>query len=429
MQSPSTHSTVSHWLAWLENTRSEQDIELGLDRISQVGRSLDLLKPAPYVITVAGTNGKGSTIAILEAILIEAGYSVGAFTSPHFLSFNERIRVDGKMVDDQDLCEAFTVINEGRKSTWLTYFEFATLAAVHCFKKANVDVALMEVGLGGRLDATNAIDPDIAVMTTVGLDHQDWLGYSIEAIAGEKAGIIRAEKPIVFGDFSVPKAVINRSIRLDAPLYRNNKEFFIEKHEKEWSWQGRDEKGQSCQFEHLPYPQLVIENAATALQALQLSPFKINQDVVRKSLESVTLTGRYQTRWVKNKAGDNIEVILDVSHNPQAATRLKENLQNYSAGKTRMIFAMYKDKDYAAVANVLADSADEWLITTFNSPRALTTDELVEVFKVRHSQVCGITDVEQALSTSLAHSDKGDRIIVSGSFITVADALTFIEQC
>lgn len=428
MQSPSSLSTVSEWLHWLENTRPEQDMDLGLDRIRQVGQALDLLSPAPYVITVAGTNGKGSTIAILESILRKAGYSVGACTSPHFLRFNERIRLNGQMVDDQMLCEALATIDEGRKSTWLTYFEFATLAAVYSFKQAKVDVALMEVGLGGRLDATNVVEPDVSVITTVDLDHQEWLGFTIEAIAAEKAGIMRAEKPAVFGDNPVPKAVTDRALRLEAPLYRNGHEYLIEKHEAFWCWRGQDEQGAPCLFENLPYPPLMLANAATAVQVLALSPLNIDAEAVREGLGDVTLTGRYQSHWLQSKAGEAIEVILDVSHNPQAATGLRENLLNHPvSGKTRMVFAMYKDKDYAAVADILADAADEWLITSFDSPRALSSEVLVEIFKARHSQVYGITGVTKALSTALECSVKGDRIVVSGSFITVAEALTFIE--
>ena len=234
MRSLSSHITVSDWLNWLENTRPEQDIDLGLDRIRAVGAELDLLSPAPLVITVAGTNGKGSTIALLEAILKEAGYSVGAFTSPHFFQFNERIRINGEEVSDDFLCDAFATIDSGRGQTWLTYFEFATLAAVHCFQKAKVDIALMEVGLGGRLDATNAINPNISVITTVDLDHQDWLGYSIEAIAKEKAGIMRSEQPAIFGDSNIPKAIIEQSLRLDVPLYRSGVEYQWREYNEGW---------------------------------------------------------------------------------------------------------------------------------------------------------------------------------------------------
>ena len=427
--SPSSNSTVSNWLTWLENTRPEQDIDLGLDRIRKVGEKLDLLKPAPYIITVAGTNGKGSTIAILEAILLEAGYSVGSFTSPHFLKFNERIRVNGEMVQDDVLCEAFTKIDQGRAGTWLTYFEFATLAAVHSFQKTKVDIALMEVGLGGRLDATNAVEPDISVITTVGLDHQDWLGYSIEAIAKEKAGIMRREKPAVFGDNPIPKAVINKALRLESPLYRNGSEYQIEKSDNSWSWKGKDQLGKECVYADLPYPPLVVENAATALQALSLSPFNIRGDQIVAGLKNVKLTGRFQSRWVSNSSGDKIEIILDVSHNPQAAQRLKDNLQSHPAsGKTRAVLAIYKDKDYAAVTDILVDAADEWLVTSFDSPRALPAEELLKVLEARQSKAEMMSDVTVALSTGIARSMAGDRIIISGSFITVAEALTAIDQ-
>ena len=261
--------SLSDWLNWLENTRPETDIDLGLDRIRLVGSKLTLLTPAPYVITVAGTNGKGSTIALLEAIFIEAGYSVGAFTSPHFQSFNERIRINGEMVEDASLCSAFKEINQGRDSTWLTYFEFATLAAVSCFQRAGIEIALMEVGLGGRLDATNAIEPDLSVITSIGLDHQDWLGYSIDAIAREKAGIMRTGKPTVFGMKNMPGTVLEQAVKLDVPLFRRAKEFDFRESNESWCWQGVTIEGASRELNDLPIPYLVIDNAATVLQALE----------------------------------------------------------------------------------------------------------------------------------------------------------------
>ena len=181
-----TYQTLADWLDWLENTRPEHEMELGLGRIRSVAEKHELLTPAPFVITVAGTNGKGSTVTLLESMLLQAGYRVGVYTSPHLIRFNERVRINGSEASDAQLCESFSKINEARESTWLSYFEFAVLVAVDCFQKTNVDIALMEVGFGGRLDATNVVEPDVSVITTVGLDHQEWLGYSIEAIARKR---------------------------------------------------------------------------------------------------------------------------------------------------------------------------------------------------------------------------------------------------
>ena len=421
--------SLDEWLRWLENTRPETEIDLGLDRIRRVGDDLNLLKPAPFVITVAGTNGKGSTIALLEAILLAAGYKVGVFTSPHFIRFNERIRVNGQQVDDASLCEAFENINAGRGVTWLTYFEFATLAAVHCFKQAEVDIALMEVGLGGRLDATNAVEPDVSVVTTVALDHQDRLGYSIEAIAKEKAGIYRTGKPGIYGDAVVPASVTDQAVRRETPLFRCDREFIMVRNENSWNWSGLSGVGEKIVLEDLPLPDVVLDNAASAIQALQFLPEPLSREALCEGLKSARLTGRYQRVQQKNASGDQIEVILDVAHNPQAAGKLCERLKAEPVtGKTRMIFAMYGDKDVGSVIEELADSVDEWLVTEFESPRALPAEKLCEALQTRDQQCQMFPDVKQALAAALAISEAQDRLLVAGSFITVAEALTELQQ-
>ena len=429
MNAPISAKSLDEWLHWLENTRPETDIDLGLDRIRRVGNDLDLLKPAPFVITVAGTNGKGSTIALLEAILKAAGYKVGVFTSPHFIRFNERIRIDGHDVDDELLCEAFETINSGRNATWLTYFEFATLAAVYCFRQARVDIALMEVGLGGRLDATNAVEPDVSVVTTVALDHQDWLGYSIEAIAREKAGIYRSEKPGIYGDSPVPASVVDQVIRRETPLFCRDREFSIARRADCWDWSGLSVAGKQISMEDLPLPEVVIDNAASALQALQFLPKPVSREAICSGLESTRVTGRYQQLQQKNSAGDSINIILDVAHNPQAAHKFCERLKAEPvAGKTRMLIAMYGDKDYGSVIEGLADAVDEWLVTEFESPRALSAEKLCEALQAREQECRPFLTVKQTLTEALNISTEKDRLLVSGSFITVAETLTELQQ-
>lgn len=417
-------NTLAQWLSWMEETRPEHEIDFGLDRIRQVGERLGLLKPAPFTITVAGTNGKGSTLAVLEAILLAAGFKVGLFTSPHFLRFNERIRINGEEVDDSWLCDAFDKINKGRKTTWLTYFEFATLAAVECFQRAEVDFALMEVGLGGRLDATNGIDSDIAIITTVALDHQEYLGFSIEAIGREKAGIFRSGKPAIYGGNQVPSTVVKAAERVGSALYCRGDQFDLTMEQNSWSWHGIDVQGKYETLSDLPVAAVVIDNAVTALQAIRLLPTAVAAEAVVKGLNQVVLTGRFQRMTLPNTHGDEIEVRLDVAHNPQAADRLAQRLNEFSVtGKTRAVIAMCKDKDYMAVVGCLAGPIDQWFLAQFDSPRALPVEEFTRQLMVREYSVISCKSVTEALNQALASSQPGDRVLVTGSFMTVSAVL------
>lgn len=413
--------SLAQWLTWMEETHPEHEIDFGLDRIRRVGERLDLLKPAPLIITVGGTNGKGSTLAVLEAILLAAGYKVGLFTSPHFLKFNERIRINGEQVSDDWLCDSFEKIYDGRRTTWLTYFEFATLASVDCFKRARVDIALLEVGLGGRLDATNAVDPDVSVITTVALDHQEYLGYSIEAIAKEKSGIFRSNRPAIFGDRPVPSAITEMAERLGSSLYCRGEAFTLKRFGSVWNWSG----GKNQNLENLPIPGVVIDNAATALQALQFLPDAIAIEAIRKGLSQVSVLGRFQELTIKNESGESIDVVLDVAHNLQAAEMLKQRLDESPVdGKTRAVIAICKDKDYMAVVDCLSGNIDEWNVAQFNSPRALPGQELAQKLVSREYLVKHYRSVAEALHHALASSTCGDRVLVTGSFMTVSSVLT-----
>ena len=420
--------SLDQWLCWMEETRPEHEYDFGLERIRRVGEQLNLLKPAPFVITVGGTNGKGSTLATLEAILLAAGYKVGLFTSPHMLKYNERIRINGESVQDDWLCEAFERIDTARKTTWITYFEFSTLAAAHCFQRAAVDIALLEVGLGGRLDATNVIDPDVSVVTTVGLDHQELLGYSIEAIAKEKSGIFRPHKPAIFGDKPAPAAVTAMAARLDSPLYCRDEAFSLTTANEHWSWSGVDKQGQALTFNNLPIPRVVIDNAATAIQALQFLPQPVTADAIAGALSKVSVAGRFQQLSMCNPAGEAIDVILDVAHNPQAANRLRENLAKTAvAGRTLAVVAVCEDKDYLSVVDCLSTSVDAWNVAEFVSPRALDSTVLARQLQDRGYPVMRFDTVIDALNHALALASAGDRVIVTGSFMTVATALADIN--
>lgn len=425
----SSGRSLSQWLDWLETSRPEHEMDFGLERIQRVGEKLGLLKLAPLVITVGGTNGKGSTIAVLESILLAAGYKVGVFTSPHFIAFNERIKVNGQPVSDVSLCTAFEAIEEGRGNTWLTYFEFATLAACACFQEEGVDIALMEVGLGGRLDATNAVDPDIAAITTVSLDHQEYLGYTMEAIAREKAGIMRAGKPVVYGGEPAPSSLVNYAQKLGAKLCLKGREFAVKDDGVGWKWSGVDIEGRPVMLDYLPFPSVVLDNAATALQVVQFLPVKVEREAVIEGLKNAALTGRFQVLNAKNGRHQSIDVVLDVAHNPQAAEKLAERLtRSPCSGSTRVVLAMCSDKDTHSVIDELKPVVLEWYVSQFESPRALSGEALLKNLEAHEQKGSGFADVQQALDNALDASEPGDRVVVTGSFMTVAAALTHIRE-
>jgi dihydrofolate synthase/folylpolyglutamate synthase len=296
--------------------------------------------------------------------------------------------------------------------------------AVDAFQKEKVDIALMEVGLGGRLDATNVIEPDISVITSVGLDHQDWLGYSIEAIAREKAGIMRPEKPAVFGGLDTPNSVIDHSIRLEAALHRRGKEFDVKEATDSWSWTGRSKTGEKIEYSQLPLPSLIIDNAASAIQALQFLPEPPAIKAISAGMAKAKVPGRYEKRVATNAKGERVELILDVAHNPQAAEKLVENLKKEPvSGKTRALLAMYADKDSAGVIDVLSEVVDEWVVTDFDSPRALKKKALFELLKARDALVKLGEPVGVECPKLLDKAEEGDRLLVTGSFMTVAEAL------
>jgi dihydrofolate synthase/folylpolyglutamate synthase len=262
-------SNLAAWLNKLENLHPKA-MELGLDRIQAVAERLSLIKPWPYVITVAGTNGKGSCVALLEALFKRAGKRVGTYTSPHLIRYNERIKIDGLAVSDAALCQAFAGIDEARGTTSLTYFEYGTLAALWLFKQQDLDVIVLEVGLGGRLDAVNCIDADLAIISGVDFDHMDYLGTTREAIGYEKAGIIRSYKPLVYGDEPIPNSVLKLAEHLQAPVYRYGKDYAYKVHTNHWEW-----RSEQCSLSNMALPILAVPNVATILMAHELLPAKL----------------------------------------------------------------------------------------------------------------------------------------------------------
>lgn len=422
-----TPRTLTGWLDHIQ-AQHPKTIAMGLERVRAVAERMPLAKPARHVITVGGTNGKGSTVAFVEAIARAAGWRVGAYTSPHLLRYNERVRIDGDHADDASLVEAFAAVEAAREDPQgnrvpLTYFEYATLAALWLFARSELDLAILEVGLGGRLDAVNIVDADVAVVTTVDLDHQDWLGDDIEAIGAEKVGIARAWAPLVIGDDDPPSSVLGHAYAIGASAVRIGCDFFFERDEDDeqrWRWR---EIG--CELE-LPMPQLAapvqLRNAAVAIAALRALPVDLPEAAFVDGVREARIAARLQ-RFER----DGVEIVVDVGHNPQAARALAAWLEaTPTTGATHAVFAALGDKDIVAVAAALAGGIDRWWLAGLADagPRGLTVDAFAE----RLSGTAAATghrsaSVAEALAAVRREAVPGARILVFGSFHTAAAAL------
>lgn len=415
--------SLQAWLGWLE-TLHPTEIDLGLERIGQVAQKMQLQKPARHVITVAGTNGKGSTVTFLSSIFKAAGLRVGTYTSPHLITYNERVVINGELASDAQLCEAFEQVEAARGDISLTYFEFGTLAAFALFEKTNLDVAVLEVGLGGRLDAVNLIDADVAVMTTISLDHESWLGNTREAIGKEKAGIFRANKPAICGDKDLPSSVIETANDKGAVLFRRYQEFDFTAFKSDWCWRGVNAHKQLVVLEHLPLPQLPIDNAATAIQAVMCLPMAIDKKAIYEGIQQASLIGRYQ------KIKNGVSHVLDVAHNPESAQYLANKLQEDPvAGKTIAVFAMLADKDCRQVVEILKNSIDEWYVAGIDVARGQTAIELETILKLTGIKKIHTFDaIEQAYKAAKSVATLQDRILVCGSFYTVGAVLSQITN-
>ena len=411
-------STLAQWLAWQEGLHSRA-IDLGLDRVRTVLARLHPQPPASPVITVGGTNGKGSCVAMLEAIYRAAGYRVGSYTSPHLLRYNERIRIDGQEIGDDALMAAFARVDDARGEVSLTYFEFGTLAALVLFGEVDPDIVVLEVGLGGRLDAVNVVDADVAVITSIGLDHCDWLGNDLESIGREKAGIARAGRPLVCGEAAPPLSIGETARHIGAKVYWFGRDFGYETADGQWRWWGQHRTRHA-----LPLPALrganQLRNGAAALMAIELMSPRLPVAVadVRAGLADSVLSGRFQVLPGK------VPVIVDVAHNPQAAMALAQNLAaTATPGRTLAIVAMMADKDIAGTLSPLLSEVDQWQVTTVAAPRAAGATLLAEVLRGLGRQMTVFESVAEALDVAYRDAGDHDRIVVFGSFYTVADAL------
>ena len=412
--------TLSAWLAYLE-TLHPKAIAMGLDRVRAVYQRLGVELACPIVM-VAGTNGKGSTCALLDRMLRCAGYRVGTYTSPHLLRYNERVRLDGVDASDDALCTAFAAVEAARGDTALTYFEFGTLAALWLFANVPLDALVVEVGLGGRLDAVNIVDADVAVITTIDIDHVDYLGATRDEIGREKAGIFRAGRTAVCGERDPPQSVLAYAASMGAKLLRIGIDYGFNAQDHQWSYWGPGGARHG-----LPHPALrgayQLENAATALTALDAlrERLPVGMGAIREALVSVELPGRFQVL-----PGRPVTV-LDVAHNPQSARALSEALAAMGFHpETRAVFGVMADKDIDRIIAAVKGRVDDWHVATLPPPRGATAQRLRERLESAGVASGAIREFEDAGDAYLAArgaSAEADRIVVFGSFLTVAAAL------
>ena len=421
--------TPDEWLR--EHAGVPEKIDLGLGRCQQVLALLDIL-PAPFkIITVAGTNGKGSTVASLDAILTEAGLLTGRYSSPHLIRFNERILISQQEISSRKIISAFETIREVSAGVLLSYFEYSTLAALLLFAHEQVDVALLEVGLGGRLDACNAIDSDLAIITSIALDHQDWLGDDVDKIAYEKAGVARSNKPIVLASKNLPKVINNYANEIGSKIIQcgSEYEFSISKDIKKPSWTWQDSEDEFELAMPALHGDIQIQNSAAAIAALKHSGFwPIQLKVLNKGLQSIELAGRLQQVRVFDR-----NWLLDVAHNPASmqvlCKYLQESLNNHS--KVSIIFAMLADKDTDTCIEMLKPFVASWYITSLDSPRSLTDAELEsKLLKagVNAQAIFNCPTVANACLEAQKNSQNAEQIVICGSFYTIGDALTYLES-
>lgn len=411
-RTPQATSPLATWLSYLENLHSKT-IDMGLERVSNVAARLDVLRPAPFVFTVAGTNGKGTTCRTLEAMLMAAGFRVGVYSSPHLVRYTERVRVQNSELPESAHTASFAEIEAARGEISLTYFEYGTLSALWLFKQAQLDVVILEVGLGGRLDATNIVDADVAVVTSIALDHIDWLGPDRESIGREKAGIFRASRPAVVGEPDMPHTIADVAREKGALLLRRGAEWRYTVNEQEWSFS--DAQGT---LDNLPLPQVPQPNAATALAALRASGLAVSEQAIRDGIQNAILPGRFQI------VSESPRLILDVAHNPHAAAYLAERVNSLpKTGRVLAVIGMLHDKDIGGTLACMEHVVDCWYCAPLEGPRGASAEQLME--HLGKGDV--YASVAQAWRAAMADAKPEDTVLVCGSFHTVAHVMEAMD--
>ena len=408
MQQSQSRSLVD-WLSYLEQIHPV-NIDMGLTRVGEVARRMGLTRLPGKVLTVAGTNGKGSSCAMAASILMAAGYRVGVYSSPHLLRFTERVRLDGAELPEEEHCAAFAEVEAARGEIALTFFEFATLAALWLFRRHAPDVVLLEVGLGGRLDATNVVESDVAMITSIALDHCDGHGDTREAVAVETAGVYRAGKPAISGEPKPPSTIASEAARIGACLRQVGVDFSGKEHETSWDYQGL------YQWRDLPKPALPLMNAVTVLAALESLGLPLPESAIREGLANARLAGRMQ------RLQNEPLVIVDVAHNPHSAAYLASQLRQIPCqGRRLAVVGMLKDKDMAGSLAELDGLIDHWYLASLSGPRGATAALLADA--LGQAGAAQYDAVSEAYRQALADASPSDMVIVFGSFYTVADIL------
>ena len=395
-------------------------MDFNLSRINEVAKKLNIHKTKSKIFTVAGTNGKGSTVAILESILIESGYNVGSYTSPHLLEFNERIKINKTPASTEEICEAFEVIEKSREDITLTFFEFSTLAALIVFSRKKLDVIILEVGLGGRLDAVNIIDPDISIITSIGLDHTAILGNDLEKIAYEKSGIMRKGRPVIIGYRNIHNSILKYSQDIKSHLNIIDKDFFYEENsKKKWIFSNRDGLKIECKNPSMK-GDIQINNAATAIQAIHCcEDIILDKNRLDIGLEKAEIIGRFQILKTIPVA------VLDIAHNEPSVEKLIVNLKKYYPNSNfHAVFSVLKDKDVDKILNLLKGFFKSWHISNSKNERALNVNELKKNDFFITENLFAYDSIEKAYDRAIEFIDnKQDIIVVFGSSYTIAPIL------
>ena len=414
-------NNLNEWLSYLEQLHPTE-IELGLTRIGKVAKTLNVTHFDAKVITVAGTNGKGTTCAFLEEILIQAGFKVGVYSSPHIQRYTERLRINKKEMPEQLHCEAFTEIESQRGETSLSYFEYVTLGCLHILKAQQCDFILLEVGLGGRLDATNVVESDVSVITTIGIDHVDWLGDDREKIGFEKAGVFRTLKPVICGELDPPLSLIKHANDINADIRYAGKDFQVSHSENGWTWSGKSI------INALPNTLMPLQNASTALAVIEVLELGLSNKQLIKSIGQAQLAGRLQKINLKTQ----VDTYLDVAHNPQSAGYLATQLKllRKEGGKVFAIVGMLEDKDLAGTFSQINSEIDQYNLISLNCYRGASQQTLFSHYQTSNDQIADVhcfESIVEAYNSVLSIATEIDIIIVFGSFYTVSDFLTLSQ--